>query len=239
MLARIAAPALIELCASVSSRALIVEALSGRGGPAGRAAPRTSRRADRREVLTRSPRSRWSNCCASVSSRALIVEAGVGPVVLLVELLLRTSRRARTAARFSSGPRPRGRSALREPMERSVTSASCSSGAAAVTVVRVEYGAAPALALVEIEYRLCRGGTGRPRSACGGRFDASLDGQSIMTVSTLADRHSGTARCLARGFAHLRPYALHMPRNARFHARIRLFDREVRGPRALVAPALV
>jgi hypothetical protein len=56
-------------------------------------------------------------------------------------------------------------------------------------------------------------------------------------VQPLADRHPGTARGLLRGFPRLLPHAFHVPRNARFHARIRMFG--IRANRPLAEPTLV
>ena len=49
-------------------------------------------------------------------------------------------------------------------------------------------------------------------------------------VEPFADRHAGTARGFLRGIARLRPYAFHLPRNARSHARIHGSTGEEREP---------
>jgi len=50
-------------------------------------------------------------------------------------------------------------------------------------------------------------------------------------IEPLPDRHAGAARGFLRGVARLPPDSIYVPRNARFHARIRMLDREGREPR--------
>jgi hypothetical protein len=63
------------------------------------------------------------------------------------------------------------------------------------------------------------------RAPAAGRLAPRLDGRiSDDGIEPLAHRDAGTACSLARALARLRSDPLHVPRNTKFHARIRMFD---------------
>ena len=68
-------------------------------------------------------------------------------------------------------------------------------------------------------------------SSVPARLDAFVQGGiEDNAIEPLAHRHAGAARGLARGVARLPPDPFYLPRNARFHTRIRVLDREEREP---------
>ncbi len=72
------------------------------------------------------------------------------------------------------------------------------------------------------------------------RVDAILQGQiKNDAIEPFAHRDAGAARGLKRGLARVPAHHFNLPRNARCHSRIRMFDRWSGSRTALVEPALV